>query len=397
MTIPLSDMQQALKNFGMDGWLMYDFRGINPLARRILKLEDGHLQSRRWFYYIPQSGTPAKLVHAIEADALDHLPGEKFVYLSYQELQTFLKTILKEPKKIAGEYVAMGNNPYISRLDGGTIDMIRACDVELVSSGDLIQQFEAVLDESQLHMHLDAAHVTRTAFHAAWDFMQQKITQNGYVDEVAVQEVILSHFESHKCTTYSPPIVAVNANAGLPHYETGTGTYTRITKGDLVLIDLWAKLKKPNAIYSDLTCMAYIGELIPEKLHNIFQVVIAGRDAAFALVQDRFAAKTPVYGWELDHITRETITKAGYGHLFTHRTGHNLGQEVHGNGAHLDSIETRDERQILPSTLFTIEPGIYNAPENYGFRSEINVFITAEGEVQETGGIRQYEIERIHV
>ena len=298
MPISIPDVQQAIKEFDFDGWLLYDFRGANPLARRILDLESGGLQSRRWFYFVPKDGEPIKLVHRIEADTLSHLPGKQIEYLSRFELADHLKQILSVAKKIAMEYAPMGNNPYISRVDAGTIELVKSMGVEPDSSGDLVQKFEAVLSPGQWDSHLKASDVTLSAFHKAWNFIKTEVTSKGSIDEISVLQCILDHFKAHNCVTYSPPIVAVNGNAGLPHYETGQGKNIEIRLGDTVLIDMWCKLDEPQSIYSDITKMAYVGDHIPEEKACIFQHVINGRDASLNLVREAFKQGTPLKGYE---------------------------------------------------------------------------------------------------
>ena len=380
----LTAIQSALREFGFDGWLLYDFRGSNILAQRILHMPAGFHGSRRFFYYIPATGTPQKLVHCIEPDALDHLPGEKSIYLRWQELEQHLQKIVGSATLVAMEYSPRNGNPYISRVDAGTIELVRSFGCDVGSSGDLISRFESVLSPEQVQSHLKASEITNAAFGKAWSFIAERIRTVGFVEELDVCQQILQHFEEHNATTYSPPIVGVNANGGNPHYSTGSGACTTIREGDFVLVDLWAKLKTPGACYSDLTRTGYVGTTVPEKYNQVFQIVAAARDAGVQCVRDAFAARRPVTGGEVDDAVRRVIETAGYGKQFCHRTGHNLAQEVHGNGTHLDNLETCEQRLILPGTLFTIEPGIY-LPE-FGVRSEINVYITQQGEVQVTGG-----------
>lgn len=384
MMFDLTAIQSALREFGFDGWLLYDFRGSNILAQRILHMPAGFHGSRRFFYYIPATGTPQKLVHCIEPDALDHLPGDKSIYLRWQELEQHLQNIVGAAKLVAMEYSPRNGNPYISRVDAGTVELVRSFGCDVGSSGDLISRFESVLSPEQVQSHLQASDITNAAFGRAWSFIAERIRAVGFVEELDVCQQILQHFEENNATTYSPPIVGVNANGGNPHYSTGTGACTTIREGDFVLVDLWAKLKTPGACYSDLTRTGYVGTTVPEKYNQVFQIVAAARDAGVQCVRDAFAARRPLTGGEVDDAVRRVIETAGYGKQFCHRTGHNLAQEVHGNGTHLDNLETCEQRLILPGTLFTIEPGIY-LPE-FGVRSEINVYITQQGEVQVTGG-----------
>jgi Xaa-Pro dipeptidase len=389
----LSAIQSALRDFQLDAWLLYDFRGSNVLARRVLDFPDGPAGSRRWFYCIPAEGEPRKLVHRIERGALDHLPGEKTVYLRWQELEKGVQKLLGKSQNVAMEYSPRNGNPYVSRVDAGVIELVRWFGANIVSSGDLIQMFEATWDDEQWQMHLEAARHTDSAYATAWRFIAEKVRSAGSVRESEVQAVIMAHFEQHGMTTYHPPIVGVNEHSGDPHYETTPATDTAMKEGDFVLIDLWAKLARPRAVYSDLTRVGFIGKSAPERHQQIFQIVAAARDAAIAKVQSAFASNTPLRGWEVDQAAREVIQEAGYGDQFCHRTGHNIGQETHGNGANMDNLETREERLVLPRTCFSIEPGIY-LPE-FGVRSEVNVFIGPDRTVHVTGGELQTEVVRI--
>lgn len=386
----LSAVQDALKQFGFDGWLMYDFRGSNVLAQRILQLPHDFVASRRFLYFIPADGEPRKLVHRIENDVLDHLPGDKTIYLKWQELEAGIESMVSGCGKLAMEYSPRNGNPYISRVDGGTVELVRSFGCDVQPSGDLISLFEATLSDEQLQTHYKAAELCDAAFGIAWKFIADEVRNNGSVEESAVREQIMQHFGDNNMTTYHPPIVGVNENGGNPHYETGTGAHTTISEGDFVLIDLWAKLDIPGAVYADLTRTGFVGDDVPEQYTKIFNVVAAGRDAGINCVKSAFAAGRPLQGWEVDDATRNTIADAGYGEYFCHRTGHSMGQETHGNGTHIDNLETHETRLILPRTLFTIEPGIY-LPE-FGVRSEVDVYIHADGTVEVTGGEIQTEI-----
>ncbi len=391
----LPAIQAAIREHGLDGWLMYDFRGINILAARIAGTVDAH-RSRRWFYYIPANGDPKKLVHRIEPAALDHLPGkEKTVYLRWQDLEAGVCQLVAGAKKVAMEYSPKNGNPYISRVDAGTVELVKSFGPEVVTSGDLIQQFEATWDDAQWAMHLEAATHTDAAYGVAWAFIGGEIRRQGYTTETAVQARILKHFADNNLVTDHPPIVGVGPHAGDPHYAPSAETDSRVVPGSFVLVDLWAKMNKPRAVYSDLTRVAYVGEQVPAKIQDVFKVVIAARDAGIARVKRAFAVNEPLLGWQVDAATREVIERAGYGEFFTHRTGHNIGQETHGNGCHMDGLETREERSVMRRTCFSIEPGIY-LPE-FGVRSEINVYIDKDGGVHVTGGELQHEIRRIVV
>jgi Xaa-Pro aminopeptidase len=386
----LPSVQAAVAGLGLDGWLLYDFRGLNILARRVLGLSGEAMLSRRWFYFIPARGEPRKLVHRIESHALDAFPGSRQVYLRWQELEAGVRDLVAGARRVAMEYVPRNANPYVSRVDAGTVELVRSFGVEVVPSGDLVQQFEACWDDEQWAMHLEAARHTRSAFDAAFAFLAERVRRDGSVRETEVQQRILDHFAAHGVVADHPPICAVGPHSGDPHYEPGPGSDAPIRAGDFVLIDLWAKLDRPRAVYSDLTRTGFMGAEVPDRYAEVFRVVASARDAAIAKVRGAFAQGKPLQGWEVDQAARDVIDRAGYGQYFCHRTGHSIGQEVHGNGANMDNLETREERRVLPRTCFSVEPGIY-LPE-FGVRSEVNVFVDGAGQVHVTGGDPQTEV-----
>jgi Xaa-Pro aminopeptidase len=382
----LTAIQDALRDFGLDGWLLYDFRGSNVLARRVLGLESKPPTSRRWFYAIPAEGQPRRLVHRIETAALDHLPGEKAVYLRWQDLDAGLGRLVAGGRRWAMEYAPGITNPYVSRADAGTVEAVRKHGVEIVSSGDLVQQFEATWDDDQWASHQEADRHNQAGYDMAWALIAGRCRDGGSITEMDVQDAIMDHFRRHGLTTYSPPIVAVGPHSGDPHYEPSREHDTPIREGDFVLIDSWAKVDRPRSVYSDLTRVGYVGASVPERYETIFRVVAAARDAAIAEVRSAFAAGRPLHGFEVDRAARRVIEEAGHGEAFIHRTGHSIGQEVHGNGANMDDLETHDERLVLRRSCFSVEPGIY-LPE-FGIRSEVDVFIDAGGNVHVTGGLQ---------
>ncbi len=356
------------------------------LAGRVLGLDPEQICSRRFFYFVPANGSPIKLVHRIESGALDHLPGEKTIYLEWGELEGGVQSLLENSQTIAMEYSPRNANPYVSRVDAGTIELVRSFGINVVSSGDLVQRFEATLDDEQWQSHFEAERLTQAAFDRAWRFIRDRISANGSVTEFEVQQDIMQHFADNGMTTYHPPIVGVGPNSGDPHYAPTKEQCATIHEGDLVLIDLWAKMDRPGTIYSDLTKMGFVGDTVPEKYEQIFQIVAAARDAAIACVRDAFAGKKTLCGWQVDDAARKVIRDAGYGEYFVHRTGHSIGQEIHGNGANMDNLETREERRVLPSTCFSVEPGIYQA--EFGVRSEVNVLVDKDETVHVSGGIQ---------
>ncbi len=382
----LNAIQATLAEFEIDGWLLYDFRGTNVFAGRILDMDSDHIGSRRYAYFVPQTGQPTKLVHRIEEGALDHLPGEKIVYLPWQAFERGIATLIGDAKKVAMEYSPRNGNPYVSRVDGGTVELVRELGVEIVSSGDLVQRFEATLDDEQWASHFEADKNTQAAFDIAWSYIAQRIKANGSVSEYDVQQRIMEHLEACEMTTYHPPIVGVGPNSGDPHYAPMKNQCDLIREGEFVLIDLWAKMKRPRSIYSDLTKVGFVDTSVPQKYDDIFTIVAAARDAGIQCVRDAFAAGRALQGWEVDEATRKVIVDAGYGEYFVHRTGHSIGQETHGNGANMDNLETREDRRVITRTCFSIEPGIYQA--EFGVRSEVNMLIDSDGSVTVTGGLQ---------
>jgi len=380
----LANVQKSLREFGIDGWLLCDFRGSNVLACRVLGIEPEAVGSRRFFYCIPAEGEPRKLVHRIESSVLDHLPGSQTVYLKWQELEAGIGSLVEGMRCVAMEYSPRNANPYVAKVDAGTVELIKGCDIDVVSSGDLVQLFEAIWNDEAWKLHLEAAVHTDSAFAAAWSAIAGQVRAQGAIKEMEVRRVIEDHFARHGMVTYHPPIVAVGPHSGNPHYETGTGSETAIREGDFVLIDLWAKLDHPLGVYSDLTRVGYVGEVVPDRYTEVFHIVAEARDAAIAVVRDAFAAGRPLQGWEVDQAARHVIEAAGYGEQFVHRTGHSIGQETHGNGANMDNLETHEQRLVMRRTCFSIEPGIYL--DEFGIRSEVNVFVAADGTVHVTGG-----------
>lgn len=389
----IREIQEKIKEFGLDGWLFYDFHCRDPIAYRVLKLDSKKLSTRRWYYLIPAEGEPKKLVHNIEKDKLDSLPGEKFIYLKWQERIELLKKILEGKKKIAMQYSPMNSIPYISTVDAGTVELVRSFGIEVVSSADLIQIFEAVLSEEEFASHKRAGEKIHKIMQMSFREIGERLKRDEDFTEFDIQQYILKLFDAEGITSDGMnPIVAVNANAGNPHYEPTKEHSAKIKKGDLVLLDIWGRENRDNSIYFDITWMGFAGKDIPERYGRIFEIVKTARDKAVEFIGKRFAEGKDVFGWEVDDVARGHIKEMGYEKYFIHRTGHSIGREVHGNGVNMDNLETKDERRLLPGILFSIEPGIYF--EDFGIRSEINVFITKEREVMVTGP-KQEEIVKI--
>ena len=386
------DIQEKLREFKIDGWLFYDFHNRDHIAHKILRLKPG-FTTRRWYYFIPQEGEPIKLVHSIEQGKLDSLPGKKLVYLPWTEQQQLLREMLSGHKKVAMQYSPENAIPYVSIVDGGTIELVQKMGVEVVSSADLIQFFEAVIDQKGYENHIETGKIIHSIKDAAFRKIREKIERDETVTEYEIQQFIVKKFEENNLTCNEEyPIVAVNENAGNPHYEPTSEKSSVIKKGDFVLIDLWAKSKKPGSIYYDITWVGYVGNEIPEKYVKIFEIVRDARDKSVEFIENKFKKGEPVYGWEVDKVCRDHIESKGYGKYFIHRTGHNIGEEVHGNGVNIDNLETQDRRQLIPNICFSIEPGIYL--EDFGVRSEIDVFIKNNYEVEVTGP-KQMEIIKI--
>jgi len=368
-------IQQALRDeHRCDGWLFYDFRKSDPLSYRILQLDPSVHVTRRWYYWIPANGSPRKLLHRIEPHILDQLPGSTDFYVSWEEQRELLGRILNRADRIAMQYSPMNAVPYVSRVDAGTVELIRACGVEVVSSADLIQSFEAVWSERQLESHQYAAAALRRIVDEAFAEVRDALVQGRSLTEYDLQQFILGRIRDAGMVTSSAPIAAVNEHSADPHYGPAVEGSSLIKREDLVLIDLWAKQSAPGSVYADITWTAYAGPRVPTKHREVFQTVRQGRDAALEFVRTQLSAGQRPFGWEVDQACRRVITAAGYGERFLHRTGHSIGEEVHGNGANIDGLETRDDRRLVPKTCFSIEPGIY-LPGEFGIRSELDVYV----------------------
>jgi len=379
----LKDIQDALREFKFDGWLLYDFHGSNTIARRILDIAPDAHTTRRFFYYIPVDGEPMKLNHRIETEVLAHLPGDRRLYLRWEELEEELGKILNGAGRIAMEYSKRNAIPYVSLVDGGTIDLVKSTDTVVESSGDLIQLFEAVIDDEQWSSHLEAERHLLTACGDAWKFIASQVKEGNKPRETEIQSRIMDYFESNDLFTDHAPIVGVGPNSGNPHYAPSPLNDLEVGEGDFILIDLWCRLKKPRAVFADYTRVGFVGDTVPQKYTEIFDIVAKARDAAIFLVRDSLLQNKKVHGWEVDNAARDVIEDAGYGDNFIHRTGHNIAQDLHGNGTHIDNLETHDDRLLLPRTCFSIEPGIYL--DEFGVRSEVDVYIDENSHVHVTG------------
>jgi Xaa-Pro dipeptidase len=381
-------IQDALGAEKLDGWLLYDFRGTNPIARAIIGFDERQIGTRRWFYLIPRTGKPTAILHAIEPHALNGAPGRKVMYRSWKELEDVLKRHLSGMKRVAMEYSPGAAIPVVSRVDAGTVEMVRSAGPEVVTSADLVQIFEARWTPEQKGLHDQAARDTLLAKDEAFALIRERLKTGTTVTESEVQALIQKRFLDRGLVTHHPCIVAVNDHASDPHFETSAGPADRpIRKGDLVLIDLWAKVAgDPRAVYYDATWMAFCGPKVPPKMREVWEVVRGARDAAIEFVQTSVKAHTRICGYEVDDVSRAYVAARGYDDYFLHRTGHSIGYEVHGNGVNIDNLETRDQRAIVPGVCFSIEPGVYLS--EFGVRSEIDMFIFPD-KAEVTGDIQR--------
>ena len=377
----IAEIQTALRNGKIDGWLFYDFRGSDILIPRILKTERMS-GSRRWYYYVPANGEPTKIVHAIEPEKLDSLPGNKLIYREWQQIGENLRRAIfhgskpSKPPHVAMEYSPNNDIPYIARVDAGTIEMVGALGVNVVTSADLVQRFEAVWTPEQLAMHTEAATKQQKIILEAFAEIKRRMLAKEPTTEIDIQRFMMKRFEEEGLNP-EPMIVAVNANAASPHYFPTANRNSVIKVGDLVLIDTVTKVKKPKAPASDLTWMGYVGETVPEEYTKIWNIVFDAQQSAFRAVREAFQNGRTITGAQVDDVARGVIRKAGYADQFLHRTGHSIGEEGHGNGANIDNLETRDSRRLIPNTAFSIEPGIY-LEGKFGVRSEIDVYVSGK-------------------
>jgi Xaa-Pro aminopeptidase len=387
----LARIQEALRREKLDGWLFFDHHKRDPLAYSILNLRPTRHVTRRWYYLIPATGEPRALVHRVEPHILDTLPGEKLEYSGWKEQDVQLGKLLKGAGKVAMQYSPRCAVPYVAMVDAGTVELIRELGTEVVSSAELVQEFEACLDEAQFATHAAAGVIVDKIRAGAFAYIAARLTEG--VGELEVKDWVREEFRKAGLYTDSGPIVGVNAHAGDPHYEPTAETSVPIKPGDLVLLDMWARFNKPGAIFYDITWTGFCGTPTPE-VQKVFEIVRDARDAAVAKVQEAVAAGREIRGFEVDDASRGHIVSKGYGDRFVHRTGHSIGEQVHSTGANMDNLETHDDRRILPGALFSVEPGIYLP--NFGIRSEVNVFVRP-GSAREaivTGAI-QRELVRI--
>ena len=392
MALDVAAIQKTLCADGLDGWLLFDFHGSNPIATRLAGLSGGgHMTTRRWYYLIPSSGEPRGLVHAIERHNLDALPGEKTVYAGREQLDAGITRLLAGLRRIAMEYSPKCAIPYLSRVDAGTAEAIRARGVDIVSSGDLVQQFEAVWTTAQLDSHRAASEALYRIKDRAFRSAAAAIRDERPLSEYDLQQQMVAWFDEEGLVSDSAPVVAIGANAGDPHYLPDASHSRPIVADEVLLLDLWGKRAEPGAVFADITWVGVTGPSVATEAARAFRAIVDARDAAVTLVEEAARTGRDLRGWEVDRAARTVLQQAGYGDRILHRTGHSLGESVHGNGVHLDDYETHDDRRVLPGTGFTVEPGLYF--ENFGVRTEINMF-RGDREAIVTGP-RQTEILRL--
>jgi len=388
----IHSIQSTLKEQQVDGWLFYDFWKRNELAQRILEFPHHVLNTRRFFYLVPAQGEPKKLVHSIERWNLDHLPGDKAIFLSWQSLEEGLRKMLAGLRTVAMEYSPGNAIPYISKTDAGTVEMVKATGVKVVSSMNLTQYFESRWTDEAHRDNVETARIMRSVVDKTFAFMKDRLSvQRSRLTEYDVQQFMWKLFQENDLTADEAPNCSVNANSGNPHYEPTKDVHSELHEGDFVLIDLWSKKNKPGSTFNDITWVGYLGASVPEKYTKIFDIVKGSRDAAVDFLKKSFAEKKEVRGCDVDDVARNHIEKHGYGKYFIHRTGHSITEDLHGSGVNIDNLETHDERTIIPETSFSIEPGIYFIGD-FGVRSEIDVYITKDREVVVLGEPRQQEV-----
>ncbi|HZY61421.1 MAG TPA: M24 family metallopeptidase [Edaphobacter sp.] len=387
----IAAIQAALREQKFDGWLFYDHHHRDPLAYRILGLGEGMHVTRRWFYLVPAQGEPKKLVHRIESGRLDALPGEKMVYSSWQELESRLEAMLGGSRRVAMQYSPRNAIMYVSLVDAGTVELLREMGKEIVSSANLVSQFDAVLTEEQIATHFAAQKKLDRILEEGWKEIGRRVRGSG-TDEFAMVEYLAEAMRKEGLAWEHGPNVSVGPNSADSHYEPTAANSKPILRGDFVLIDIWAKLDRADACYYDITWTGVVDREPTEREQAVFATVRDARDAAIRSVESAFASGKPLAGWQADDAARAVIRGAGLGEWFTHRTGHNIGVELHGNGANLDNLETHDERLILQNTCFSVEPGVY-FPGEFGVRSEVNM-MTRSGRAEVTGRV-QTELVRV--
>ncbi len=375
MHLDIPAIQAALREDGLDGWLWFDFRGSNPIARKMAGLDtSSKMTTRRWYYLVPATGEPRGLVHAIERFNLDQLPGRIDTYSRRETLAAGLDGLLQGCRRIAMEYSPGCAIPYLSRVDAGTLEMVRERGVEVVGSGDLVQRFEARWNAELYETHKVASAALYRIKDRAFAEVARRLRDGVPATELEIQRLMLQWFDEEGLVSDSTPNVSAQENAGNPHYHPSDQQFRAIHADEVLLLDLWGKLKTPGAVFADITWVGFTGRTVPAEVARAFDTAARARDAAVALAQRATRAGDDLRGWQVDRAAREVLEGAGYRDEIWHRTGHSLGETVHGNGVNMDDYETHDDRRLLPGTGFTIEPGLYF--RTFGVRTEINVFVT---------------------
>jgi Xaa-Pro dipeptidase len=369
----LSEMQAAIRGEKLDGWLFFDHHRRDPLAYRVLRFTPGSMVSRRWYYFIPADGEPRKLEHKIEAHTLDPLPGTRSLYAEWGEMTARLGELTRGAKNIAMQYSPQCAVPYVAMVDAGTVELVRGLGLEIVSSANLVQYFEARWTSEQLDTHLEAGRRIDQVRRAAFECIARRQRAGERVTEWDIKQFILDRYKEDGIFIDHGPDVAVNANASNPHYDPTRESCSEIRRGDLVLIDMWGKLERADSVYYDITWMAFCGERVPDAMERVFGVVREARDRGIRKVEQAVSERRELRGFEVDDAARSYIKEQGLGEYFFHRLGHSIGADIHGTGANMDNFETHDERKVIPWTCFSIEPGVY-LPE-FGVRSEVDVFV----------------------
>ena len=381
-------VQAALAADGIDGWLLYDFRGLNPLATDVTGVgrQGGHLATRRWYYLIPATGEPRGLVHKIEKNSLAHLPGTSARYAGRDQLESGLRTLLAGMRKVAMEYSPGCAIPYVARVDAGTIELVRQSGVDVVSSGDLIQRFSTVWDEDALASHRQASDKLYRVKDLAFEAAARRLRDRVATTEYDIQQLMVGWFHDEGLLSTDEPNVSAAENSGNPHYLPTATSHRAIRADEILLLDLWGKLNRPGAVFADITWMGFTGRYVPERFVRAFGAIRDARDAGVELVQQSMRAGRDLRGWEVDRAASQVLKEAGYADAILHRTGHSLGESVHGNGVNMDDYETHDDRRLIPGTGFTIEPGVYF--DDFGVRTEINMTVSAR-DAAVTGPLQQ--------
>lgn len=391
----LKEVQKDLLEQGVDGWLLYDYRHSNPLAYTFLEMPPGKLLTRRFFYWIPKKGEPIKIVSFIEPRALDHLPGVKWLYRDWRELEQFLFSFACENIHILMEYSPYNALPNVSKLDGGMMELISKRGAKVVSSANILQRYTSVWTQEQFESHLFAAAALERVVEKTWAFIEHSLQSETPLNEYQIQQFMLHAIEAAGCYTNDWPTCALNAHSADPHYYPQPDSACPIRRGDFILLDLWCKKKAAHSVYADITRVGVAASYPNSQQQEVFNIVKEARNRATLFIKQHYENKKCLQAWQVDQICRDFIHSTGYGEYFVHRTGHNLGEEVHGPGANLDNLETHDYRELLPGTAFTIEPGIY-LPQQFGVRLEYDVYLYPTGKVLITGGVQE-ELELVYL